>query len=215
VLLRKCAPLVVAAVMVSCGGGNGSDVPVGAVDADRAATVSIRALAQAGMLDRNRRYLLYEGIKEIDGGWEVTLSAGNFTLVIERSEGRLIVAEAEGFADFPDEERSILGYSEPAEPEPPGHEFYDLALTAQSDIKDRPDGPIFEASFFWRGPIPSKLQSTCRVEIVDENDELVHQGEEFVLDAPQIESSRGGGLHVERIPEQALDGSAEVTCEVA
>jgi hypothetical protein len=124
-----------------------------------------------------------------------------------------VVDDYAGFTRVEGVGERLVGYREPI-PEPePGYEFFNIDLVEQSKIKDRPDGPLLESSFFWTGPIPSDVHFTCHVEITDADGEVLYTGEPFERDPPLSELARTGGLYYEKIPEEALDGTGEVLCE--
>ncbi len=162
--------------------------------AQRAGTVAIAAMTQAGLRDPTGS-TDYGGVELKGDGWVAhfcfsptttgvctpNLADGFVRLVLD-GEG-MVVADVTG--GFTSEERArLVGYREPLQP-PRLEEVF-----GPVSIRPSPEGLDFLASVYWTGPIPSRSSATCHVELTDEEGRVVYRSPEHPATAPKVEGAR-------------------------
>ncbi|MGH2675921.1 MAG: hypothetical protein ACRDKA_00005 [Actinomycetota bacterium] len=200
---------------------------------ERAATVAIAAVAEAGLRDGIRlipaedargdepafRMLVpydYVGVSRNGGGWTAAFcasppedracdreTADAFVTIVPDGED-LVVADVSGA--FTEAQREgLIGYAEPVEAPP------DLQI-------HRPVIPIGAAgeadksvagTFYWTGAIPSNLGAVCRTEVLDAQGQVVFT-REFTSLAPEQERERDSTFVLE--PPEEPTSEARIVC---
>ncbi len=189
----------------------------------RAATMSIRAIAKAGLLDPEGAFYTYEGIEAAGDGWIASFKAtycsgpppaGNCDSSDDRADLRvasrgasLMVVEASGRIEGP-ARAELVGYREPAVPEEPTFELL------SADIVDGPEGGRAVAgSLLWTGPVPMDGSAACHLEVLNEAGTVIHEGKQWPHEAPQEEEDRGGGIFVAEFSDAPSAASAQYVCD--
>jgi hypothetical protein len=181
---------------------------------ERAGTVAIAALTEAGLHDYAGTFYDYVGIRREQDGWIASFcgpsvastdckpDATDAFLTIVPDGEDIVVAEASGA--FSEEQRTgLLGYREPAAP-PPARWIHRPIVPGTIEETNTP-GP--RASSYWTGAIPSNLGSLCRFEILDAKGEVVFATPESVQHPPESEGGRDSWTVVEIPPDvQAAEG---------
>ncbi|MGH2652875.1 MAG: hypothetical protein ACRDHV_00805 [Actinomycetota bacterium] len=200
---------------------------------ERAATVAIAAVADAGLRDGIRmipsedapgdepafRMLVpydYVGISRDEGGWTAAFCASppedrgcdrevadSFLTVVPDGED-LVVADASGTFTEAHRDR-LIGYTEPAE----------APADLQIHLPVRPirvpgeTGLSVAGAFYWTGPIPSNLGAVCRTEVLDAQGQVVFT-REFTSLAPEHERERDSMFVLE--PPEEPTSEARIAC---
>lgn len=184
--------------------------------AQRAGTVAIAALTQAGLRDPTGS-TDYGGVELKDEGWvshfcfsptasgmcTPDLADGFLRVVLEGEE--MVVADVTGA--FTSEERArLVGYREPLQP-PHVEEVF-----GPVSIQPSPEGLDFLASVYWTGPIPARMSATCHVELTDEEGSVVYRSPEHPATAPKVEGARDGVFGSIGISEDINPVDGRVVC---
>ena len=181
---------------------------------ERAGTVAIAALTEAGLHDYAGTFYDYVGIRRGDDGWIASFcspsvanadckpdAADAFLRIVPDGED-VVVAEASG-AFSEDHRTGLLGYREPAAP-PPARWIY--RPIAPGTVEET-NSPGLKASSYWTGAIPSNLGSLCRFEVLDAQGDVVFATIESAHHPPESEGGRDGRSVVEIPPDvQAAEG---------
>lgn len=201
----------------------------------QAVTVALHALVQAGLFDPLGDYYSYEAAVESGGVWTISFVASHCYrtervetcdpyqgrgdhavpdawLEVTETEGSLRVVDARG--RFREEDRAqLLGYSEPATPQPARLEF----PTARLDPPVREDDETWtvRGADLWAGVIPSdeRLWEICTVELLDGAGAVVTTLPSRHAHGSRGEPFRAGGLVMMEVqdPQGAVD--ARFVCE--
>lgn len=182
---------------------------------ERAGTVAIAALTEAGLHDYAGTFYDYGGIRRAEDGWIASFCAppghcdadtpdAFLTIVPEGDD--LVVTEVAGV--FTEAQRTgLLGYREPADP-PPARWIYRPIVAGTSD---ETNAPALRASSYWTGAIPSNLGSLCRFEALDAQGEIAFATRETALHPPESERGRDGWALVE-LPRGVQVSGGRMVC---
>jgi hypothetical protein len=197
-----------------------------APEAPRVATFAVRAVARAGLLDPTGTFNDYDRVERIGGAaWDVSFATsicrsdascdphpeGNVNLRVEIERGNLVVTGVGGPLS-PDARERLLSYAEQPTPEGFGLEFPTVEIESIPD-----EGLSVVASPLWRGTLGAPAGVVeCRVELYDENGDVVYEGPTREQPVPESESMRAGAQHIFGVQPDAVQGdpaSADVVCE--
>jgi hypothetical protein len=94
-------------------------------------------------------------------------------LVVVHQQRDLVIEEISSRSLRIDDLNNAEGYAEPiAEIDAWGVDYYNARFVRSGDADDV---RAFEASGFWTGPIPTSYEEKCRLEITNDNDEIVYR----------------------------------------
>lgn len=204
--------------------------------AQQAVTVALHALVGAGLFDPLGDYYSYEAVSEADGVWTVSFVASrcyrtervetcdpyqgrsdhyvpDAWLEVAEADGALRVVGARG--RFREEDRAeLVGYAEPATPQPARLEFPTARLDPPVGDDDE-EGWTVRGADLWAGVIPDgdRLWEICTIELLDEAGAVVTTLPNRHAHGTRGESFRAGGLVLVGVedPQGAVD--ARFACE--
>jgi hypothetical protein len=203
-------------------GGAAQDTSV-----ERVAAYSVRAVAQADLLQPYGQFYDYKSVERADTGWYVNFVAAECfrtvqvetcnriaqgnppRLHVELVGNRFAIIQAEGPMNAEQRAR-LLAYTEEANEEPVGWEFPAVAL--KDSLSDKATTDV-KASGLWTGPIPSSGSAEdCVLKLFDDTGHLVTTEHLPERTPPTMEDERAGSFVQTSVPSQLQASRAEIEC---
>lgn len=185
---------------------------------ERAAVVALEAMTGAGLRTANDSTFDYQGTSRVEDGWvskfgrlvcegteeEVTCTLDAQVLVhlalegdevdgtygeVTAAQGTLRITDVTGEV-APNEREALVGYTAPVDGGPPQEIFEPLVV----DHVTGGNEPSVHAALYWTGPIPSDLESECRLEVLDRAGMVIYEGRSLTFQAPRSEAARDGAI---------------------
>ncbi|MGH2674079.1 MAG: hypothetical protein ACRDKA_06035 [Actinomycetota bacterium] len=207
-----------------------------ASSSERAATVGIAALTEAGLRDgiglvpvesvpgdedpgfRTVAPYDYGGVRPQGEGWVAAFcssppedsdcdeTTADSFVKIVPEGEDLVVVEASGA--FTEAQRDhLLGYRESAEPPPAQWIYRPVRLIGDSDRGDQ----MVAGLSYWTGSIPSHMGALCHTEVLDQQGQVVYAFRDVPALPPETEGGRDSN-YVAEIPEDLGGSDARVVC---
>lgn len=185
----------------------------------RVAVVALEALTEAGMRDPGGSSVDYKGTTSTEGEWisrfvrldceeaepEKTCTVEDEALLVHieiegeevqggygevvASDGALHITDVTGNVT-PEEREMLVGYSAALDGGPPTQVFDPVLV----DKTPRNDSYTVHASIYWTGPIPSRLETECRIEVIDGSGKVIYEGPSFPARSPRKEVMRDSAI---------------------